>query len=82
MRVQANLLFLGVECIPSKKVEGKVYNQINFLDGNRTCNIITENASLFQKVSSYKQLSPCVVDLDLRLGRYTNCKVVQCELVK
>lgn len=79
MRVNAEMVILGTETIPSKKVEGKKYNQVNFLDGANTCNILCESPDVFQNISKIPQLTPVTCVLDIRLGRYTNANVVSCE---
>lgn len=79
MRVSAEMVILGVETIPSKKVEGKKYNQVNFLDGANPCNILCDDSGVFAEVSKIPQLTPVKCVLDIRLGRYTNSNLVSCE---
>lgn len=79
MRVNAEMVILGVETIPSKKVEGKKYNQVNFIDGANPCNILCNDMQVFDAVGKLPTLTPVKCVLDIRLGRYTNVNLVTCE---
>lgn len=76
MRCTTDLIFLGTEVIPSKQTEGKIYNQVNFLDGNTTCNVLCDDVTLFHEVSKHDTLTKCHVEMDIRMGRYTSARVI------
>jgi len=76
MRVKAELIYLGTEVIASKKVSGKFYNQVNFVDGANTCNVLCEDLNVFESVKTVPTLTPVVCDLEIRLGRYTSCTLL------
>ena len=79
MRVKAELVYLGREAIPSKKIQGKIYNQVNFVDGANTCNVLCEDVSLFDSVGKISTLTPVIAELEIRLGRYTSCQLMSCN---
>lgn len=72
MIVTAELDFLGTEIIASKKVEGKTYKQVNFLDGSYPCNILCDDISVFNAIAKLPRLAPVKAEIDIRLGRYTS----------
>ena len=76
MKCVTDLIYLGTEVIPSKKTEGKIYNQVNFLDGNLTCNVLCDDVSLFHEISKHNTLTSCHVEMEIKMGRYTAARVL------
>ncbi len=79
MNVKANLVYLGIEAIPSKKVAGKIYNKVNFVDGVNTCSANCEDIALFANMGKLNPLTPVTCGLEIRLGKYTSVELTSCE---
>lgn len=82
MRVKTQLKFLGTELKQGVKDPSKYYRTVVFLDGTQSVNILTGNVDLFNRLEGFTQLAVCDCELELSLGKYTNCKLLSCNLVQ
>lgn len=79
MRVKCKLEFLGVDLRQGKSNPEKYYKTVSFLDGNQSINILVDDENLFNNMKVVEKFTICDCELDLVLGKYTNCKLTMCQ---